>query len=179
MLYQVWYTGALSAVYWMSDARLLILCGDNAGGYWEKRGHPGIKATFPYVIFAIRPTLGFIVAKHLRTDGDSSEEEPGPVWCRCVLPPEASDVIRPRTLTAPFGKHSPGRYVNFGLQYKSNHDAGVELLVDENGNLVPGAITKSDAYNRDRTLRRIEEIHLGDLPPIVRKPLGAEDVGRP
>ena len=115
---------AYLSMHWMSEANLLVFSGDNAEVYWEARGHPGLKATYPYVVFAISPTLGLISTEYLRTDGKNEEGGPVPVW----------------------------------------------YLLNANGHLIQGGITKSDAYIRDPSLPPIEQFYLEDLPAVLARP---------
>ena len=54
LLYQVWHNGSLGQFYWMSNARVLVLTGDNQDCYWEDRGFTKYRSGVPVVVFGLQ-----------------------------------------------------------------------------------------------------------------------------
>ena len=78
VLYQVWVDAYISAVYWMSGPRLLVLAGSNGSAFWRERGYPDVQHTHPTVVFAVRPSADFVVSDYLAEQ--AGEDSLTPVW---------------------------------------------------------------------------------------------------
>ena len=173
VLYQVWHDGRIGAIQWMPAARLLVFVGLNSEVHWEKRGHSELRGDDPCVVFAVRPTLDFIVDKYLLTE--TGDDPLSPVWYRCLLPPDAIYAIE-YGLRPSEGGYADGRHVALQLTSNSVDNASVWWILDEFGRMVPGARVVTDMYgcNLDK-LPDPNEFKLAPLPSIVATSQPAED----
>ena len=139
VLYQFWHDGSLTQCYWMSKARLLVFVGLNSEAYWEQRGEEHVGRHYPIVVFAVRPTLGFIADEYLpSTPGEGPSS---PVWYKCVLPPRQSGELDWWALGRPIGGDA-GRSAHFALTVSRAQGASVGWNIDEFGNQVDGTEVK-------------------------------------
>lgn len=167
LLYQLWYDGDLHDVYWMADAQLLVFVGTNADAYWYERDYE-VDTHYPYVLFAVKPQLGFIASGYLGVDTGAGV--PKALWYQCLLPPQESALAGPFRLQAPPGAFEPGRSFSFGfdLKMKSGLYTSLYWVIDEFGNMVSKPIIP-DAYKKDRAQLPDPAIFkFGELPPIKK-----------
>ena len=175
LLYQVWHDGDLGDCYWMSEARQLVLIGDNGVAYWEERGYPDVISPYPRILFAIEPRAGMVTQEYVRYQ--STDDGVTPAWYQCVLPPELTDILQPHQLQVPPGR-DPGRFVSLAFRSGTDSSAEVAWVIDEFGNKLPDPLFVGDPYQRNQLLpdgdpRKLPDPHdpnlwyFGDLPPRV------------
>lgn len=167
LLYQMWHDGVINSYYMMRKAGLLVLTGENAEAYWEDRGYPDIEERHPHVVFALRPRIGLIINEYLKTEPGESDLHPA--WYKCLLPPKSADVFNMPTIFTPdLSNYDDGYHVMFSISYRNELSTNINYLLDQHGEVVPGAHTLNDAYHRNPNLPRMENFYLGPLPPIVK-----------
>jgi serine/threonine protein kinase len=177
LLYQIWVDTDVKSVYWMADARLLILAGLNGSAYWRERGY-SVKVAHPTVVFAIRPTLGFITREYLSET--PSEDQLSPAWLKCLLPPKMSDVFGPTqfSVSRPALEYDATRMVQFsvhGHEWSDENRPSSNWVLNEHGRVVPGSRTATDFYKIYQSeLPKLSDVYLGDLPPVV-SPMGEHE----
>ncbi|MCH7871917.1 MAG: protein kinase, partial [Planctomycetes bacterium] len=169
LLYQVWHDGWLNQFYWMSNAKVLIVTGDNHECYWEDRGFSKYKRPVPQVVFGLRPWAGFISKKLL--DVYCSEGDNCPVWYRYVAPPHLTDIMDANKLQVPeHSRFDPGDHVALEFVLNSDPKVGANWIIDAKGRLVFDEILTNDAFNRLENPPDLSDFHLADireLPPCA------------
>ncbi len=174
VLYQVWHDGSLSECYWMERARQLVFLGLNCEVPWEERGHIGIKAPHPTVVFALQLHLDDILQDFLRTEpGESSLH---PVWYKCLFPAESfgdPDSGFYAALVSPvFGPL--GSSVRLTLTSRLDPQARLGWEIDEFGEEIPDTLGPNYNYRRNQqspagdrdNLPDLNSFQLAPLPPI-------------
>jgi hypothetical protein len=165
VLFQAWYDGHIESSYWMHEAGLLVLAGDDGSAYMKDRGYPNSKAVYPRVVFAIRPRLGMISTQFITAaSGDGALD---PVWFRCLIYPFELIDTRLPVLSA-HSSPTPGSTVAFSVSVPSIRfpDASLGWVIDSHGNEIINSRSISDEYLNDPSLPDPDAFYLGDLPPI-------------
>lgn len=90
ILYEAWHTGSLTELYWMEDARLLVLHGIDNTRSWKDAGAPGVLNQNPTIYFGIRLSQG---ARLGVINGPHPDTAAQVAWYRYRLPPESSDLL--------------------------------------------------------------------------------------
>ena len=144
---------------------MLVFTALDAQVYWDERGFPEIQAPHPLVIFGVKPQAGHIAHDWIVNMGPDNEIVP---WYKCILPPEASDLIGSRILYRPNPSEDPGRHVRLSLPLREMDGAHMSWLIDEYGNQDPDYRELTDRYKRSRDrLPPPKKFYLGELPPII------------
>ncbi len=171
LLYQLWYDGGIYDVYWMADAQLLVFAGDDADAYWHERDYD-VKAHYPYVLFGVKPQLGFMASGYFNADSGTGSQEA--LWYRCLLPPVESGLAGSLRLAAPPGAFDAGRFLTFGfdLEIAPGLYTALYWVIDEFGKMVSGPVVP-DAYKKSRNqnpslLPDPDIFRFGELPPIKK-----------
>ena len=132
--------------------------------YWEERGVQGIAATYPLVVFAIRPELGRRHRAYIRSAPGLGSPET--VWYKCILPARASDKLQPPSLPLiKVAKFRDGNHFSMKMRYLADPGAGFDWIVNAAGEVV--SAERNDDYTRNLELPRLETFRLGPLPPVV------------
>ena len=168
LLYEVWHDGYINRPYWMPGPGLLVFSGLNSEASWAERGHEGLAPTEgPMIVFAIRPVCGEIIKDWVHTPGGKGSFEP--VWYRCVLPAKCShfihDLAEGLRLVRPDEVDDPDSHVRLYLFGDEPPFVDLHLLLDERG--VEVDRFKGDRFEKVEGQPGPDDIHLGDLPPIV------------
>ncbi|MCH8153073.1 MAG: serine/threonine protein kinase [Planctomycetes bacterium] len=165
LLYQIWHDGVSSSHYWMSDARLLLVSGLNSEVPWAERNHAEVRFdTHPYVVYAVRPQSKYIATEWLpSTPGPSPSF---PVWYKCLLPPQASELVLFR-LMRPLPHYDPNGFASVSIRLRRNPAAGLWWVIDEFGAEVPDSRGTNDGYKGDPNAPDETVFYLGELPPII------------
>ncbi|MCH8880286.1 MAG: hypothetical protein IID34_10435, partial [Planctomycetes bacterium] len=168
LLYQLWYDGDLFDAYWMADAHILVFVGTNADAYWPERDYK-VDTYYPYVLFAVKPQLGFMASEYLSIDSGTGSQNV--LWYQCLLPPQESGSAKFLGLNVPPGAYDPGRYLSFELWLEIDARSSTSLtwVIDEFGSKVPASLVVPDAYKKHRTQLPDPAIFkFGELPPIKK-----------
>ncbi len=164
LLYQVCHDGAIIDVQWVSGSGQLVVIGNNSEAPWSQRVRHEIQRVHPLVVFALTPIPGHI-GEQIVTSTSEAKATLG--WYKCVLPPEAVDLIGSiRFQPSPSGDDTSS-YVRLSFRMKSNPVAGVSWLVDDTGTEVPGTRVPNDEWMLDSRSRDLANLRLGELPPII------------
>jgi hypothetical protein len=128
----------------MSEARLLIFLGVSMEDSWGDPGGDGVDDMYPTVLFAVRPVLGMAsnrwISPHADDDRDKAE------WYKVVAPPEASDLLDYRQITAPEGFEFTEDMVRLNLGVRGPPRVAFSLLIDHKGDEVASSRIISDGY---------------------------------
>ncbi len=159
VLFECWHNGWINSVYWVAGAQLLVLTGVNSKVNWYGRGAEGLRHDYPSVVMAVHPQYkqraGWI--------GQSGRAgELTPVWYKCLLPPEAADILcpdmRPGVLSVAEAETPDTMRVGLG---------SVAFTLDATGEEV-GDRRVDVAYTRAGAMPDpLTYMKLGDLPPII------------
>ena len=164
VLYEAWHSGFLYSAYWMTEPGLLVLAGVNSQALWRDRGHPEVHAVaWPAVVMAIRPVRG---EKRGWITTPTLAGEFSPEWYRCVLPPGAVSEEKVALRAPDAGMGDPERIVCLGLNTDS-----VGLFLDGAGRMQRKPLvmaTRRQSPGDGPSDSLVEQITLGDLPPIIR-----------
>ncbi|MEE8130478.1 MAG: serine/threonine-protein kinase [Vicinamibacterales bacterium] len=164
VLTDFWHDGAPNEPHWMPSERLLAFASPNCEVYWDKRGHAETEAAHPIVVWAVRPTIGYRGAAW--TTPSPGGDRTILAWYRCLLPPTSSDMFGEwRLTTPPPWEYDPGRHVALSLYRTDDPSAGVSLVLDATGSLVPGSIRTDDRWKR--RFGDDPDLDVGNLPPII------------
>ncbi len=179
LLYQVWHDGTAYTCYWMADAGLLVFSGNAHWPFWDKHGALLGTRPFEFVVFALRPHLGFIGDSYLDYLGlQPGDERLDPAWYLCLRPPEAIDLARGIAVRPPPRQHDPGRSVAFDIRMRSMVLGVVTGVIDEQGRELPVQRIISHGYTRNQNLpdNSPEKIDAPDPAEIGLVPMTTADV---
>ncbi|UCC30016.1 MAG: serine/threonine protein kinase [Phycisphaerales bacterium] len=153
LVYQAWHDGTVYSCHWMADARLLVFAANCHWPYWDKEAKLLGTQNLDYVVFALRPELGFIADSYLDyLSCKHGDERLDAAWYLRLLPDNAPDLARGVTLRSPFPRHDPGSYVAFEVRLRSWAVGGFSGVLDERGQELPGSRVVGDGYNRNQNL---------------------------
>jgi serine/threonine protein kinase len=179
LLYQVWHDGTAYTCHWMADAGLLVFSGNAHWPYWDKHGRLlGIKP-YELVVFALRPTLGFIADSYLDyLSLQAGDERLDPAWYLRLRPDNAPDLVRGIGVGPPSRQHDPGRSVAFEIRMRSSALGYMFGVIDENGNELPTQRIISHGYKRNQNLPpdSPEKIQAPDPEEFKLVPMSMADV---
>jgi serine/threonine protein kinase len=166
LLYRIWHDGGASRGYWMEDARLLVVVGNNSEVYWSERGFPDVGAPYPIVLYALEPRLGYIGTTWTTPSprGDTTTL----AWYRCLLPPEDSGLVGDWRVAKPLPGYDRGQFFTLAL-FLNGDKHSISWVLDSKANEVPGTRKPNDRWRIDKPLPD-NQFELGDLPPIVPAP---------
>jgi hypothetical protein len=164
VLFQAWHNGSIMDVYWMSGPKLLVASAFNNEAKWPQRGYPEARDPYPTVLFAIRPVSDFLGARYLHSE--PTRDPVGPLWYKCLLPPNASELLHGPVLGAPERTLSPSRYLFLTLPARV-FNGRIGWAIDEHGEEALGSRIVSARYSLVEGLPDTEQFRLGPLPPIV------------
>jgi hypothetical protein len=173
VLYEMWQDGGVTRPYWMSGAGLLVFSAENSEASWDERGRPGERLPFPWVVFGVRPKLGFVSKEFM-----GSVPGEGPlelIFYKCPLPQTVGEFSAAVSVSGPARSHDPGRFVQVHLDFGGLVATGLSWTLDDNGDVVPGTRVVSSNYMRafkQGILPDPKVFHLGTLPPIVTQKIG-------
>jgi len=175
LLYELWHNGSIAPeMYWMYNAGLLVLTGENCEARWRQRGACSTKRDRPWVVWAVRPTVGDIDPKYVCTS-DAAQDCVQPAWYKCLLPPSATDIFLDVNADPPPPRQTDGRHCLLHLLYRdvpkdapeSLSEAAAGWVFDEHGDLVPESWHYTDGYQvYMKQVAPIEHFWLGPLPHI-------------
>ncbi len=153
LLYQVWHDGTAYSCYWMPDARLLVFAGNCHWPYHDNYGKLLGEKVWDFVVFALRPELGFIADSYVDyLSCQPGDERLDPAWYLRLRPDNAPDLAIRITLQAPFAPNDPGRSVAFNVPLNRPIAGGIIAVINELGEEIPVARIVSDGYKRNQNL---------------------------
>jgi len=179
LLYQVWHDGTAYSCYWMPDARLLVFTGNCHWPYHDNYGKLLGEKVLDFVVFALRPELGFIADSYV----DYLSCKPGddrldPAWYLRLRPDNAPDLATRIMLQAPFAPNDPSRSVAFHVPLNRPIGTGIIAVINERGEEIPGARIIGDGYKRNQNLPddAPDKIKLPDPDEFKLVPMTLADV---
>ncbi|MFH0982190.1 MAG: serine/threonine-protein kinase [Planctomycetota bacterium] len=152
LIYQVWHDGTAYSCFWMSDAGLLVFAGNCHWPYWDRDGNLLGTKTHDFVVFALRPELGFIADRYLDyLSCKPGDERLDPVWYLRLRPDNEPDLMRWFTLEAPFPPNDTGRSVAFSLAVNPRI-GGIIAVINERGEELADQRIVGQGYKRNQNL---------------------------
>ncbi len=174
MHYQVWHDGSCTSFYWMSGPGLLVVAGDNAECYWERRGALGLRNAHPFVVFALRPQIGHISAELL--DVYCRGADGCPEWYKSIGPPRYSDLLESPWLEVP-ALLSIDRKTHCDIKFSLARDSpnGPTWCVNSRGEIAHPDVLANDDLRRFAEPHDFFEFSLEELWPCGTAPPSARD----
>jgi hypothetical protein len=184
LLYQVWHDGGVAFCQYLPDAGLLVFAGNAHWPYHDERGGLLGEKAYDFVVFALRPEPGFIAHQYLDyLSVQPVDDRLKPAWYLRLRPDFdwAGMKIRntPIMLTAPDPPADPDRSV--GCKIKVSREwsgCGVQWVLGEAGEELPGSRIVGDAYKRNQNLPDDdpEKINVPDPSALKLVPMTMDDV---
>jgi len=152
ILYQVWHSGSISAVVWLSEAEILICAGPVNHPDWRPRpDSDGVRALGnPRHVFAIRPKIRCRLTGYLSPRADDIRLKPE--WVRQIVPAEVTVNAKLKLSLPEINDIEFANCFRLGIRLNEPLDIGTSLLVDETGSEVTSRRLSSDAYLDDQDL---------------------------
>ncbi len=194
LIFEIWHDGGIGMMQWVEGSQLLVMAGGDEYLKFNDSRFRDSQKMFASVVFALRPQPGYRSRRFLAPlDAD---EDSVLAWYRVFLP-HATDtsILEKFHIDHPVSLEGPARCVLVNVFYRDkNGDAvgGLQLVVDEHGEEVPGSRSLHDIYVQDQcvagrhvfpdpdTVRLVpyEEV-LATIPKPPTKPGRAEAAGAP
>lgn len=115
--WQIWMDVLVDSLYWMEDAKLLVILGVNGEQLRYQRGMTSTTGlNHPRVVFSLRPLRGFVRSEYLAQEVTvGTEPNLRPVWYWC-LPPFVDDFwVSDMRVLSPAPRVPPGRHALLSL----------------------------------------------------------------
>jgi hypothetical protein len=179
LLYQVWHDGIAYSCHWMSEPGLLVFAGDAHWPYWDREGNLLGTKRHDFVVFALRPSRGFVAQSYL----DYLSTQPGderldPAWYLRLGPDNAPDYTTRITLQPPLRPHDPRSHVMFDVCLTRPQFAYIMGVLDSQGTELRQFRIIGDGYMRNQNLpdHNPDKITLPDPSEFKLAPMTLADV---